>query len=189
MSANDLERFEKQAQQRIAEFIDPTKKRAPPSPSVPSAGITVTLAVRQKRLALDEYFIHHSSSISKLEATIEAEQAARAAGWKIVGHVADYKHHLLKMKNFRDDEFRIVGVQQGKPYFTGDEIYEVPIWVLESHRGGTFTAIAQGNMQEKHQLWEERSQHLGRLLTVKFHYLSESGIPQLPVALRFREDL
>lgn len=97
--------------------------------------------------------------------------------------------HLLKMKNFQDDEFRIVGVERGTPYIKGEATFEVPVWVLESHHGDTFTATAQGNMHEKHRLWMDRFQHVGRMLTVKFHYLSSDGIPQLPVALRFREDL
>lgn len=97
--------------------------------------------------------------------------------------------HLLKMKNFQDDEFEIVGAERGVPYLSSGGVFEVPVWVLDAGNGRTFTATAQGNMQEKNALWETRNEHIGKKLTVKYHYLSKDGIPQLPVALRFREDL
>lgn len=94
---------------------------------------------------------------------------------------------LLKVKEFQDEEFIIVDVKEGKPYVTSEGTYQVPVWVCSAGEGRTFTVTAQGNMQEKHQLWETRHQHIGRPLTVKFHYFSKDGIPQLPVALRFFE--
>ncbi len=97
--------------------------------------------------------------------------------------------HLLKMKKFQDAEFEIVGVERGVPYVVGGDVYEVPVWLCDAGNGRTFTCTAQGNMYEKHALWETADDHLGKQLTVKFHYLSSLGIPQLPVALRFREDL
>lgn len=54
-------------------------------------GFVVRLAVRMKNLSMDTIFEHHSKSISKLQARIEAEQAARAEGWLIIGYVIDIK--------------------------------------------------------------------------------------------------
>lgn len=96
---------------------------------------------------------------------------------------------LLKLKNFQDAEFTIVGVERGVPYIKDCVTYEVPVWVCDAGNGETFTCTAQGDMHQKHNLWETREGHVGKPLTVKFHYLSKDGIPQLPVALRFREDL
>jgi len=97
--------------------------------------------------------------------------------------------HLLKMKNFQDAEFEIIGFQEGKPYVTEEMTFQVPVWVCQTPAGETFTCTAQGDRFEKHALWETRSEHIGKQLTVKYHYLSKDGIPQLPVALRFREDI
>lgn len=87
----DMEAFEKAAQQRIEEFCNPSLKKKRPNIRTPrpDQGFTVTLAVRLKRLAMDELFIFKSKSISRLEAKIEAEQAARQAGYPIVGYVVD----------------------------------------------------------------------------------------------------
>lgn len=97
--------------------------------------------------------------------------------------------HLLKMKNFVDAEFTIVGVERGVPNATASGVFEVPVWVCDAGNGKTFTCTAQGNMHEKHALWKARERHIGRQLTVKYHYLSADNIPQLPVALRFRDDI
>lgn len=96
---------------------------------------------------------------------------------------------LLKIKNFQDEEFEIVGWEEGKPYVTEKGTYRLITWILRTKEGKTFTATAQGNMYEKHQLALTADDHIGKMLTVKFHYYSSDGIPQLPVALRFREDL
>lgn len=53
------------------------------------AGHIVRLAVRKSRMGADIIFEHHSTSISKLEAQMEAEKAARKAGYPIIGHVKD----------------------------------------------------------------------------------------------------
>jgi len=103
-----------------------------------------------------------------------------------------YKHGkrsrtLLKVKEFQDDEFEIVGVQEGKPYVTEHGTYRVPVYECDAGNGKLFTVTAPGNMQEKHQQWEMGNAQIGERLTVKFHYLSKDGIPQLPVALRFHE--
>ncbi|MCG7602100.1 hypothetical protein MHM84_20375 [Halomonas sp. McH1-25] len=66
-------------------------KRKPTKSSVGQTqkGLRVKLAVRKKQISLDEEFIHESRSISRLDAQLEAERAARAAGYPIVGYVID----------------------------------------------------------------------------------------------------
>lgn len=107
-----------------------------------------------------------------------------------------YKHGkrartLLKLKEFQDAEFEIVDVKEGKPYVTESGTYRVPVWVCETDHGKEFTVTAAGTMEEKHEQWVDRKSIVqdNPLITVKFHYKSEAGIPQLPVALRFRDDL
>lgn len=95
---------------------------------------------------------------------------------------------LLKLKNFQDAEFLVVGVNRGVPNVTARGTFEVPVWVCQSG-DNVFTVTAQGNMHEKHAQWESREEHVGRRLTVKFHYMSKDEIPQLPVALRWFETI
>ncbi|MDI6004280.1 MULTISPECIES: hypothetical protein [Cobetia] len=58
--------------------------------TTPLKGLRVTLGVKQKRLALEEPFTVQTDSISRVEARIQAEKAARKAGWKIISHVIDW---------------------------------------------------------------------------------------------------
>jgi len=97
--------------------------------------------------------------------------------------------NLLKLKEFQDAEFEIIGVESGKPHIGAEGTFQVPIWKCAVGNGETFTVTAQGKRHEKHQLHEESAQHIGKKLTVKYHYLSKLGVPQLPVALRFFEGL
>ena len=96
---------------------------------------------------------------------------------------------LLKVKEFHDAEFKVVGYEEGKPYIRGDEVYQVPVWICETEDGAKFNVTANGTMQQKDDQWIERDQLVGNLLTVKFHNMSKDNIPQLPIALQWRDDL
>jgi len=97
---------------------------------------------------------------------------------------------LLKIKEFHDAEFEVIGWEEGKPRHSDGKVYAVPVWVCKVQGNGeTFNVTAQGNMHEKNTQWHERTDHMGRMLTVKYHYMSKDGIPQLPIALRWKEDV
>ena len=96
---------------------------------------------------------------------------------------------LLKVKEFHDAEFKVIGYEEGKPYIRGNKKYRVPVWICETESGGTFNVTAAGNMHEKAVEWENRDECVGNMLTVKFHNMSKDNIPQLPIALQWRDDL
>lgn len=109
-----------------------------------------------------------------------------------LAHYEDDKrsNSLLKVKDFTDSEFEVIGVERGTP----NGSYEVPVWIC-SNSGGlteddkTFKVTAQGNMQQKHEQWLMKHQHIGRQLTVQHFGYSKNNVPLLPVALRWREDV
>lgn len=92
---------------------------------------------------------------------------------------------LLKVKGFEDSEFKVVGCQRGTPKFG----YEVPVWTCQVGPNKFFKVTAAGTMQEKDQQWRDFESYIGKLLTVQFFGFSKDGIPLLPVALRWREDV
>ena len=49
----------------------------------------IKLAVRKRKLGMDDIFEYESTKISKLEAQLDAQKAAREAGYPIFGHVHD----------------------------------------------------------------------------------------------------
>ncbi|WP_240454251.1 hypothetical protein [Halomonas sp. NO4] len=108
--ASELSEFEANMRREIDAFLKPGKRQArKPShadtaPTRPArqapghaaepaetrkTGHRVKLAVRKRQLDLDTVFEHRSSSISKLEAQLEAEKAAKKAGYPIIGYLID----------------------------------------------------------------------------------------------------
>lgn len=85
-----LQDFERGLRKHLNAFNDPEParkaRRAVPDHGA-KTGWIVTLAVRKKRLATDTRYIFESTSVSRLEAQLEAEKAARKDGWPIVGYV------------------------------------------------------------------------------------------------------
>ena len=94
---------------------------------------------------------------------------------------------LLKKKDFKDDEFTIVGVSKGKPNIRLG--LEVGIYECQTKEGKTFTVTAPGNAQERHDHAQNGHENIGRSLTVKYFNYTPDGVPFLPVALRIREDI
>ena len=105
-----------------------------------------------------------------------------------VGYQDDKRSsNLLKVKDFTDTEFVVVGYEEGKP----NGSFQVPIWVCEDANDSSirFKVTAQGTKEEKHDQWLYRENYVGNLLTVQHFGYSKDGIPLLPVALRWREDI
>ena len=104
-----------------------------------------------------------------------------------LAHYEDGKRSssLLKVKDFTDTEFKVIGFKTGTP----NGSYQVPIWVCENPSGADFDVTAQGPREEKHAQWERARSFIGRMLTVKHFGYSKGGVPLLPVALRWREDI
>ncbi|WP_104205128.1 hypothetical protein [Billgrantia saliphila] len=112
--SDELSEFEQSVKREIDAFMKPEKASPPSRESVAGkaspatqgksargketngesakaykTGHLVRLAVRTKQLETDTVFEHRSTSISKLEAQLEAEKAARQAGYPIIGYVID----------------------------------------------------------------------------------------------------
>ena len=105
----ELSEFEQVMRRQIEDFMSPRqgdKQRggatagspaAEPAPKAPRSkaagapktGHRIKLAVRTKPLEMDTEFEHISTSISKLEAQLEAEKAAKNAGYPIIGYVIE----------------------------------------------------------------------------------------------------
>ena len=93
---------------------------------------------------------------------------------------------LLKIKEFHDAEFKVIGYEEGTPRIRGDKTYRVPVWICEIESGATFNVRAAGNMHEIDLEWKHRDECVGNILTVKYHNYSKDGIPQLPIALQWK---
>ena len=91
--------------------------------------------------------------------------------------------YLLKVKMFKDDEFKIIGFSKedrdGKP---------LVIWKCVTSTGHEFNVRPKGTEEERHELYKNAKEYIGHLLTVKYFELTDDGIPRFPVGLGIRYD-
>ena len=88
---------------------------------------------------------------------------------------------LLKVKNFMDEEYKIVNFTTGVGKFDG-----CIVWICETESGEQFKVVPQGTMEERQEAYETASNHIGEMLKVKFFELTDDGIPRFPVGLGIR---
>lgn len=84
---------------------------------------------------------------------------------------------LLKIKEFFDDEFEVVGFERSK---TGWAICK-----CRAKNGKMFDCSAPGSVEEKTEVWNNQAKYLGKHLTVEYAHLTDEGIPFQPTALRW----
>lgn len=91
-------------------------------------------------------------------------------------------NNLLKMKMFETDEFEIVGVHEG----TGRDV-GTPIWECQTKNGETFSVRPDGSMESRRQAYTNRSDIIGKKLTVKYQNITIAGVPRFPVGIAIRD--
>jgi DNA ligase-1 len=93
-------------------------------------------------------------------------------------------YNLLKVKEFQDDEFKIVDVIEGRGKLAGHGIF-----ICETASHETFKAKLKGDTDNLIQYWDKPKLAIGRMLTVQFQGYTKYGMPRFPVGLRFRKDI
>jgi len=88
---------------------------------------------------------------------------------------------LLKVKNFMDEEYKIMDFTTGIGRFEGSIV-----WICETEKGDEFKVVPQGTMEERQETYQNADKHIGDWLKVKFFELTDDGIPRFPVGLGIR---
>ncbi|MCL1142952.1 hypothetical protein [Shewanella gaetbuli] len=137
------------------------------------------------------YVLHNQEQLNHLHQTnINDGYEGTMVRWGDAGYEDGKRSSsLLKVKDFQDAEFTITGYALGKPYIRPEREYQVPVFQCTTENGKTFDVTAHGTMEEKDQIAQDIERYIGRKLTVKFFNLTPDGIPFLPVALRFYDEL
>lgn len=92
---------------------------------------------------------------------------------------------LQKVKEFIDEEFEVIGVEEGRGKMAGHGIF-----VCKTKSGAEFRAKMQGELETLKSFFNNPKKCIGKMLTVKFQgYTTKNGVPRFPVAMRFREDV
>lgn len=89
--------------------------------------------------------------------------------------------HLQKFKEFFDQEFEIVGFEEG----TGNDAGTV-IWICITQNGDLFKARPKGTREERAEYFDNGDDYIGATLTVRYFELTDDGIPRFPVGIAIR---
>lgn len=92
---------------------------------------------------------------------------------------------LLKLKEFLDAEFIIIGVEEGRGKLAG----HAGNFICKTKSGKEFGVKMSGETSFLKTIFDNQEEYIGQLLTVKYQGLTSDGIPRFPVGLRIREDI
>ena len=100
---------------------------------------------------------------------------------------APYEHKrssgLLKVKSFKDEEFKIVDVEEGRGKLMG----RVGAFYLLTKAGEKFKAKPMGTLAHVKDLWKNRNECIGKMATVKYQNMTPDGMPRFPVLKCIRD--
>lgn len=93
-------------------------------------------------------------------------------------------YNLLKLKEFFEEEFEIIGAEEGR----GKLIGHLAAFICKTKDGAHFKASMKCTQARKKELLETKEQHFGKMLTVRFQgYTVKNKVPRFPEGIRFRE--
>ena len=90
--------------------------------------------------------------------------------------------NLQKYKSFKDEEYEIVGYEEGKGNYEG-----TVIWICKTPEGKLFSIKPNGTHEQRSKLFDEADSHIGKMITVRFFELTDGGVPRFPTGGWFRD--
>ena len=88
--------------------------------------------------------------------------------------------YLLKHKSFIDEEYTILGIEEG----IGNKTGMVGSFVFENKNGKRFNSSPKFNWEECTKMWNERESLIGKSATVKYFNLTPDLIPRFPYVIK-----
>jgi DNA ligase-1 len=90
---------------------------------------------------------------------------------------------LQKYKEFQEEEYLIVGFDQGDGRDKG-----TVIWKCQTKEGRMFSVRPRGTNEHRQKLFKNGKSYVGKQLTVIFQELSELNVPRFPVGKAVRDN-
>ena len=90
--------------------------------------------------------------------------------------------HLLKVKAWEDDEFRIIDFTSGKGKFEN-----APVFGCLTKEGKRFEAVPKGSAEERYEMLQRAPQLIGQLLKVQYLGFTDEGAPKCARGIAIRE--
>lgn len=100
-------------------------------------------------------------------------------------YVNKRSYDLQKVKEMQDEEFLIIGIEEGRGKLTG----HVGAFVCEMSDGKEFKAKMSGDTEKLKEYFENKLLWKDQFLVVKFQEYTNYGIPRFPVGVRIKENI
>jgi DNA ligase-1 len=94
-------------------------------------------------------------------------------------------NELLKVKEFDDDEFIVIGHKSGHGSYQNAVCWRC---VVSDPNGMGFDVNPEGTLAQKAEWLENADSYIGRKLTVRYFGLTNDGIPRFPIGKGFRDE-
>jgi DNA ligase-1 len=96
--------------------------------------------------------------------------------------IGDRSNDLLKMKEFEDDEFKIIGFYEADGAEKG-----CVMWRCVTPKGVEFGCRPEGTREDRQELFKHGSEYVGKMLTVRYQNLTPDGVPRFPEGITIRD--
>lgn len=97
-------------------------------------------------------------------------------------YVGTRSYDLLKVKEFEDGEFEIVGVKKGR-----GKLAQMGIFVCRTKDDKEFDVKMTGSLESLKDYLDNPNNYIGKMVTVKYQNLTDEGIPRFPVGMAIRD--
>jgi ATP-dependent DNA ligase len=91
-------------------------------------------------------------------------------------------YDLLKLKDFEDDEFKIINYTFEKDTTGGDN--NLVVWICETKEKKSFNVQSKGTREERQELYKNANKYIGCKLWVQYFGLTSDGVPRFPKTMR-----
>lgn len=113
-----------------------------------------------------------------IEAGYEGAMLRNVAGL----YVSDRSYDLQKYKEFKEDEFEVIGYSEGQGRDAG-----AVIWRCSTADGAEFDVRPTGSIEQRRKDYKIAKKMIGKMYTVVYQELTEKGVPRFPTGKAFRE--
>ena len=93
---------------------------------------------------------------------------------------------LLKKKDFVDEEFKIIGAEEGD----GGRAGTIGFFIIEHDKvkGKTFKSNVKGNFDYLKEVWRDRKKYIGTKATIKYFNRTPDDVPRFPYIIKLNRE-
>lgn len=86
-------------------------------------------------------------------------------------------YNLQKLKGWNSKEFKIVDVEEGRGKMAGKAVLVCVTGDDDPKPGVTFSCSLAASMERRAEVFENKDEYIGKMLSVKFAYFTQEGVP------------